>query len=385
MLSGRSACDLHADALAARLEAAREVGGVPFDLALASPARAGLAWRPGELSPLLADHRVAALEPGARGLPEARAAVASCLTARGAPGDPERVVLAASEGEALARLLQLLCDPGDEVLVPSPAPPLLDPLADLAGVRLARYPLRWEGEWRIDLGALAAAVGERARAVLVASPAEPTGALLSAGELRALDLLCAARGLALVGDERLADTALGPSPSVLGASGCLALHLGGLSGTCGLPQVRAAWIAAAGPERLVAPALERLEALAGAAPSVSATAQLALPRLLARREAFLGPLRARLAEARATLAEALPGTPVGACPGRGGWSAVLRVGEAVDEEALCLALLEEDGVALQPGLRFGFDRPGHLVVSLLTPPGVLREGVRRLAARLALG
>ncbi len=385
MLSGRTAWEPHADPLAARLEAARGAGGPLLDLVGASPALAGLGWRPGELSPLLADHRVASLELTPRGHPDARAAVASYLTARGAPGDPERVVLAASTGQAFSALLHLLCDPGDEVLVPSPSAPVLDPAADLAGVRLVRYPLRWDGEWHLDLAALAEAVGERTRAVVVASPASPTGALLNGGELRALDLLCAARGVALVGDEALADTALAPCPSVLSATESLSFHLAGLARTCGLPQLEAAWLAVGGPERQAAPALARLAGLAPVALSCSAVSQLALPRLLARREAFLGPLRARLAEARATLLEAPAGAALTPRPGRGGWLAVLAIGEAVDEEALCLTLLEEDEVAVLPGSALDFHDPGHLVVSLLTPPGILREGLHRLAARLALG
>ncbi len=89
---------------------------------------------------------------------------------------------------------------------------------------------------------------------------------------------------------------------MLRARECLAFHLSGLSKVCGLPQVKAGWIAAAGPEDEVAAALERLEVIADVYLSVSGPAQLALPTLLARREAFLGPLRARLAENRAAVA-----------------------------------------------------------------------------------
>ena len=78
-------------------------------------------------------------------------------------------------------------------------------------------------------------------------------------------------------------------------------------------------------------------------------------------------------------------TPATPWPGQGGWTAVLRIGETIDEEALCLTLLEEDGVAVQPGFLYDFERPGHLVVSLLTSPHLLRDGLRLLAARLALG
>jgi aspartate/methionine/tyrosine aminotransferase len=384
MLSRRTGWDLAANVFGARLDAARAAGGRLVDLTETDPTRCGLAWPAATLAEALADPRLARHEPSPQGLPEARAAVAAWLAARGAPVPPGRIVLTASTSEGYALLLKLLCDPGDEILVPAPTYPLLDVLARLEGVSLVRYPLAWDGEWHVDLAALAGRVGPRTRAVVVVSPSNPTGAVLSRPELDALDALCAARGLALVGDEVFADTAPAGTPSVAGARAALAFHLAGLSKTCGLPQLKAAWIAAAGPEALVGPALARLEVVADAYLSVSGPAQLALPRLLAARETFLSPLRARLAANRACLAPPA-GAPWDVLPARGGWSAVVRVGERTDDEALALSLLEEDGVAVWPGFLFDFDRPGHLVVSLLPPEGRFGEGVRRLAARLGRG
>jgi len=380
VLSRRTAWDLAANALATRVDAARAAGGALLDLAEWNPTRAGLVWDAAELSALLADPRLAAYRPSPRGPPEARAAVAAYLADRGAQVPPERVLLTASTSEAYAFLFKLLCDPGDEVLVPAPSYPLLDLLAGLESVRLARYPLRFDGEWHLDAGAVRAAAGERTRAVVVISPGNPTGALLAPAELEVLDALCAERGLALVGDEVFADSALRPFPSVLRARRALAFQLSGLSKVCGLPQIKAGWLAAGGPEQAVAPALERLEVIADAYLSVSASAQLALPRLLGRREAFLAPLRARLAENRAALADLPRGAPLGPLPGGGGWSAVLRVGETLDEEALCLALLG-DGLVVEPGFFYDFERPGHLVVSLLPEPRAFREGLARIAVR----
>jgi DNA-binding transcriptional MocR family regulator len=133
----------------------------------------------------------------------------------------------------------------------------------------------------------------------------------------------------------------------------------------------------------VAAALERLEVAADAYLSVSGPAQEALPALLAARETFLGPLRARLAENTAALAR-VPDPPFSVLRGEGGWSAVLQIGQRWDEEALCLALLE-DGVAVQPGFFYDFERPAHLVLSLLPEPAVFTEGLARVAARLGSG
>jgi hypothetical protein len=383
MPSRRTRWDLAANAFAARLDAVRASGAPLLDLTEANPTRAGFSWPVDLLASALADPRLARHDPSPQGPPEARAAVVGWLAAHGAAVPADRVLLTASTSEAYAFLLKLLCDPGDEVLVPAPSYPLLDLLAGLECVALVRYPLAYDGEWHVDVGSVAERVGPRTRAVVVVSPGNPGGAVLSTEELEALDALCAARGLALVGDEVFADTALRPAASVATARSALAFHLGGLSKTCGLPQLKLAWIAAAGPDALVRPALARLEVVADAYLSVSGPAQLALPRLLAARETFLAPLRARLAANRARLAPP-PGAAWDLLPSGGGWSAVLRLGERVDEEALALSLLAE-GVAVWPGFLFDFERPGHLVVSLLPHPEVLSEGSRRIAARLDRG
>ena len=381
MFSRRTAWDLRANALAARLEAARAAGAPLIDLTEANPTRAGLLWPTGRIEAALSQPGAATYAPDPRGAPPARRAVADYLASRGAAVDPGQILLTASTSEAYALLLKLLCDPGDEVLVPAPAYPLLDLLAGLEAVALRRYPLRYDGSWHLDPVELAAALGARVRAVVVVSPSNPVGAVLSAQELAALDELCAARGVALLCDEVFADSAAAPAPCVLAAPRrALAFHLSGLSKVCGLPQLKVGWLAAAGPAEQVAPALERLEVMADTYLSVSGPSQLALASLLPSRQAFLGPLRARLAENRASLA-ALPAGPFGELRSEGGWSAVLRVGERLDEEALCLALLE-DGVMVQPGFYFDFERPGHLVLSLLPRPEEFTEGLARIARRL---
>jgi aspartate/methionine/tyrosine aminotransferase len=384
-LSDRTAWDPSANALASRLEALRAVGAPLLDLTESNPTACGLAWPAGELAALLTQPGGDRYLPDPMGRPEARAAVAAYLAARGARVPDERVLLTASTSEAYGFLMKLLCDPGDAWLVPAPSYPLLDLLARLELVELARYPLRYDGEWIIDREALVRAITPRTRAVVVVSPGNPTGAVASADELRFLERLCAERGLALVSDEVFADTAAGAAPSAAACTDCLAFQLAGLSKVCGLPQLKAGWIAVAGPAAQVAPALSRLEVISDTYLSVSGAAQQALPALLDRRETFLRPLRARLAQNReAAHRGAGPGAAwgvLGGGAGGGGWSAVIRVGERIDEEALCLRLLDA-GLVVQPGFFYDFERNGHLVISLLPDPAVFRMGITRLAALL---
>jgi aspartate/methionine/tyrosine aminotransferase len=382
-LSRRASWDLAANRIAGRLEALRDAGAPLLDLTESNPTRCGLAWPADVLGAALAHPDVASYDPAPRGLAPARDAVAAYLAAHGARVDPAHVLLTASTSEAYGLLLKLLCDPGDEVLVPAPSYPLLDLLCGLEDVRVARYPVRYDGTWHIDPAALEQAIGERTRAVIVVSPGNPTGAVLAPDDLAAVERICADRGLALVGDEVFADTALERRVSVAAARSCLSFQLSGVSKVCGLPQLKLAWIAAAGPPGEVCRALERLDVIADTYLSVSGPAQLALPVLLADRERFLGPLRLRLAANRTTLeAAAVDGAPFGALRSSGGWSSVVRVGETLDEEALCLDLLD-DGVVVQPGFFYDFPRPGHLVLSLLPDPETFTRGAAILARRLA--
>jgi len=211
MFSDRARFDLSPNRLAESLAARRSAGAPLIDLTQSNPTRVALP-EPRELLGGLAADAARRYEPVPFGLPEARAAVARDFAGRGYPLDPERILLHASTSEAYGFLFKLLCDPGDEVLVPRPGYPLFDFLAGLESVRVQGYALAYDGEWHVDLEALARAVGSRTRAIVAVSPGNPTGAYLKHDELLGLESLCAERGIALVADEVFADFPLRDDP-----------------------------------------------------------------------------------------------------------------------------------------------------------------------------
>jgi aspartate/methionine/tyrosine aminotransferase len=388
MFSDRTRFDLRPNRLAERLAARRAAGARILDLTLTNPTRAGLPAAPGLLVPL-ADDAARSYEPLPFGLPAARAAVARDFARRGVPLGPDRIVLHASTSEAYAILFKLLCDPGDEVLVPRPGYPLFEFLAGLESVEAASYPLAHDGRWHLDLSALEAGITPRTRAVVVVSPGNPTGAFLAQDEFEALDALCARRGLALVSDEVFADFALRDDPRRAATAArdgrALAFTMGGLSKSCGLPQLKLAWTAVTGPEPLRASALARLEVVTDTYLSVGTPVQVAAPRLLERLAELQAPIRARTAENLRALRDALgPASPASLLEPEGGWSAVLRVPATSSEEERTLRLLETRGVLVHPGYFFDFPAEAYLVLSLLTPPDEFREGVAGVLADAVL-
>jgi hypothetical protein len=256
-------------------------------------------------------------------------------------------------------------------------------LTALESVRLVRYPLEHAVDcgWRIQRAALEAALSPRTRAVVVVHPNNPTGSYLQSEERAWLEALCAGRGLPLIADEVFLDYGSGAAceTSFATTRSTLAFALSGLSKLAGLPQMKLGWIALAGPERERKRARERLEFIADAYLSVGAPVQHAAAALLGLRGAVQRQIRARVAENESVLHERCAGVPGFRVLERaGGWYAVLELSESIDEEALCVRLLERHGVLVHPGFFFDFARSGVLVVSLLAQPADLAEGIARV-------
>jgi alanine-synthesizing transaminase len=386
MFSSRARWDLQPNRLSQLVASKRSRGCRVLDLTEANPTHAGIPCPDDLLAPLAhADAR--RYDPAPFGLPAARAAAAADFQRRGFPLPPERVFLSASTSEAYAFLFKLLADPGDEILVPRPGYPLFDFLATLESVAVRSYPLCYDGVWHLDLPALRALVGPRTRAIVVVNPNNPIGAFLKREERSALDELCAERELALVSDEVFADYSFRDDPrraaSVAADGSGLAFALGGLSKSCGLPQLKLAWTAVSGPESQRTEALARLEVIADTYLSVSTPAQVALPTLLARREELQAPIRARLQGNLQALRTRVAGSAATLLAPEGGWYAVLRVPATLSEEERVVRLLAERDVLVHPGYFFDFPHEAHLVLSLLTPGDVFAEGVERLLADVA--
>ena len=386
--------------MARALARLRARGAGLIDLTESNPTRVGLAYPAALLDPL-ADPAGLAYDPQPRGLPAAREAVARHLRGQGAGVDASRVVLAAGTSEAYSRLFTLLCDPGDEVLVPRPGYPLLDHLTRLDGVAPRPYPLVYHGAWEIDGDALRRRVTPRTRAVVVVNPNNPTGSFLSAADRDVVREVCRTHGLALIADEVFCRYALEPDPppppapgsaaaaaggrSVLGgADGVLTFALGGLSKAVGLPQLKLAWIVVDGPRRGVARALRALEFVSDAYLSVATPVQLAAGRLLDDGAAVAERIAARVRRNHAALRGRMAAHPAHTLlRAAGGWYAVVQVPATRSEEELVLDLIDRDRVAVHPGYLYDFPHEAFVVFSLLPEPRRFDEGAARVLARAA--
>jgi aspartate/methionine/tyrosine aminotransferase len=384
MISSRLPAHREANALARVIQARRRGGAAIVDLTESNPTQVGLSY-PDDLLAPLADARALDYEPQPLGLWQARAAVAGDFRRRGIVLSADRVALTSSTSEAYALLFKLLCDAGDEVLVPHPSYPLFEHLTRLESVAAIPYALECHGSWRIDVESVRRRVSGRTRAILIVSPNNPTGSLLHRDDLAELVDIAAAAQTPLIGDEVFADYRLDPAPCathILADGGVLAFSLGGLSKSAGLPQLKLGWIGFGGPSDRVDEVLAAYEIVADTYLSVATPVQAAAADLIERGAAIRSQILARVTRNLDALRKAAAAFPAATVlPVEGGWSAVIQVPSVVTEESLVLALLEHDDVLVHPGYFFDFPREAFVVVSLLVEPANFDRAVPLVLAR----
>jgi len=405
MFSDRTEWKLTRNCLTEALDAARASGAKILDLTLSNPTRAGLQYDEAAILEALSSPHAIDYDPQPKGLRSAREAVATYYRDWHAVRDfdAERLILTTSTSEGYSYIFRLMCNPGDELLVPKPSYPLFEFLADLEDVKLVPYPLIYDHGWQMDFHSLEKAVTPRTRGVVVVHPNNPTGSYVQAHELSELNAFCRKHGLAVIADEVFLDYRLDvgtaapgcpversstslPStksdvarPSFTANEDVLTFTLSGLSKISALPQMKVAWIAVSGPPSETVPALARLEVIADAYLSMNAPLQWATPALLDQRKSLqqqlLDRVRANLVELDRQLAGQKSCERLAV---EGGWYAVLRVPVTKSDEDLAVELLQKKSVLVHPGHFYDFPSDGYLVLSLIAPAGKFGEGVGRV-------
>lgn len=383
MFAERTNWNLAGNQLSEALARHRASGKRLFDLTASNPTECGFAYDREMILAALQNPAALRYQPNPKGLESTRLAVTEYYSARGVAVSAEDIVLTSSTSEAYSFLFRLLCDPGDELLIPAPSYPLFGFLADILDVKLTRYPLIYDHGWQIDFHSLQQAITERTRGVIVVHPNNPTGHFVKAGELAGLNEICAACAMALIADEVFLDFALADAKPITfaGNKAALTFAMSGLSKIAGLPQMKMAWLVASGSEESKKQAMERLEVIADTYLSPSAPVQLATPTFLEQRGGFQKQVMARVRRNLAELERQLRTQNIcSRLEVEGGWYAVLRVPAVKSDEELAINLVTTSDVYVHPGHFFDFDADGYLVVSLIAREEEFAGGIQRLLA-----
>jgi alanine-synthesizing transaminase len=374
MFSRRTEWNLAPNRLTLAHKEAVSSGKKIIDLTISNPTQTEIEYHESAILDALANPKSLDYDPQPKGLLSAREAVSQYY----APTiDPESLILTTSTSEGYSFAFRLLCNPGDEILVPKPSYPLFDFLAELQDVSLVPYSLIYDHGWQIDFHSLETALTPKSRAVVLVHPNNPTGSYISALERQHLNELCGRHKLALIVDEVFLDYAHGkPQPTFAANRDALTFTLSGISKISALPQMKLAWITTSGPSAEVAQAMQRLDIIADTYLSLNAPVQLAAPILLNQRKTIqpqlMNRVRANLAELDQQLAMQKSCTRLVI---QGGWYAVLRIPVTRSDEDFAIELLQRSGVLVHPGHFYDFPGDGHLILSLIAVQKEFRSGI----------
>jgi len=381
MFAKRTNWNLTPNRLSEALAAYRAAGKPLLDLTVSNPTECGFSYDREAILEALRNPAALSYEPNPRGLESGRNSVAQYYAERSEGVRVESIFLTTSTSEGYSYVFRTLCNPGEELLIPSPSYPLFDFLADIQDVSLVRYSLVYDHGWQIDFHALEQAITQKTRGIIVVHPNNPTGHYAKPAEMERLNAICSERGLAIIADEVFLDFSLSEDrpPSFATNVGASTFTLSGLSKISGLPQMKAAWVVVNGPEQWANEALARLEVIADTYLSLNAPIQLALAKFLDLRHAFqkqvVSRVRNNLAELDQQLAKQKNSSRLVL---EGGWCAVLKVPATMSDEALAIELLNSQGVYVHPGHFYDFSSDGYLVVSLLTNEAYFSDGIARV-------
>ena len=322
-----------------------------------------------------------------RGIPELRAAIARYHgRIYGGEHDPDRFYVTVGGMHAAQIAIRMFAGAGDELLIPSPCWPNFDAAARIVGAVPVSVPMEFGPTgWRLDLERLAAAVTPRTRAILVNTPANPTGWVATPEDIAGILALSRKHGLWIVADEIYGrfvyDPALtigtGRSPSFRDAmkTDDRVVFVQTFSKNWAMTGWRIGWLEA--PVGL-GPTIENLVQY-----TTSSFIQRAAVTAIEEGEEFVAAQIAQARRNRDLVCDGLRATNVVELPSpSGAFYAFFRVHGIEDTRRLALDLIDEAGVGLAPGTAFGPGGAAHLRLCFLRREEDIAEAVKRLARAL---
>jgi aminotransferase len=313
------------------------------------------------------------------GLPELRKLICAELATRydaDYAWDTECLITTGvSEGLDLA--LRVLLNPGDEVIVPEPCYVAYEPCVAFGGGVPVRVATRAEDGFAIDAAAVEAAITPRTKAILIGSPANPTGAVQPVAALQALVRLAEKHDLYLISDEiydRLTydgvHTCLGAVPGARERT----VVLGGFSKAQAMTGWRVGWICAPAPVAELCVRVHQYTMLC--APHVS---QIAAVEALSAADGDVREMVADYDRRRRVFVKGLREIGLD-CPEPGGafYAFPSIRGSGLDSETFAERLLKAESVAVVPGNVFGPSGEGHIRCSYATALPQLEEALVRI-------
>ena len=321
-----------------------------------------------------------------QGEPQTLAAIANHLTKRsGVPVSPEQVLFTAGTQNGLCTALLTLVQTGDEVLVPDPYYATYEGLVAASGATFVPVATRPEDNFHVTAQTIKKAITKRTKVLLLNTPSNPTGAVLTEKEIDEIGAVCERHDLWIICDEVYADMTFDVpfcSPFDRPHLRHRTLAVSSISKSHALPGFRAGWVASH-PDVTPRLVLVAEAMLFGSQPFI----EDALTVALNEQHPEVERLRLAFRERAETLIKVFADSQaITARMPEGGMFIMLDVRRTkLSGEEFAWQLLKEQNVSVMPGESFGKGGSGHIRIALTVDSEILRDAcieIRKLAEKL---
>ena len=314
-----------------------------------------------------------------QGLLSLRQAIAAKIQRiNGYTTDPATISITAGGTGALLAALQTICGPGDEALIPDPAWPMYANMLTIIGAKPVPYRLYPEAGWLPDLQEMERLVSPRTKALIINSPANPTGAVFPPALIEALVAFAQRHDLYLISDEayeelvyegeHLSPAAICNDGRIISAytfSKTYAMTGWRIGYVVARPDIASAVAAVVGPSYTNVPHIM----------------QWAAEAALAGPQECVGEMRSAYHQRRDTALGILRAQGIKAVPPRGAFYLLIDISPAgLPSSEFALRLLKEHNIAVAPGSAFGKTIDGYARISLASALSDLQTGLTGLCA-----
>lgn len=354
-------------------------------------------------------------QPHSKGLLKARQAIAFYYAKNQVELNPEHLLLTSGTSESFFYLFSYLAKAGENILTPNPAYPLFDYIANLSGIELRHYPLLEEKKWSVDLEALKKKTDEKTKAIVLVSPNNPTGSVVSASQIQEITEWANLKNIPLICDEVFSEfcfsicerggatggppiSASSEAMSKLGvrsdrtcfnfprpmkiAKPKLCFTLNGISKMFALPAMKLSWIAVTGENDRVEAAVDALETTADTFLSCHTAIQETLPVLFSEGWRFVESYREEVRQRRELALNLLQSSPkIEFVVPDGAFYLMFKLKNSAafsSEEEFVIQLMKRKGVFVHPGYFYDYEDGIHGVISFLCSPEKLEKGLKAL-------
>ncbi len=318
--------------------------------------------------------------PDPKGDFSARGAIKKFYETRGFRINTDNILVTSGTSESYLHMFRLLGGKDGEILFPNPGYPLFDHIAAIANVSLGHYQLDASNNWQVDVRDLESNISEKTRAIVLISPNNPTGGVLTKENLEAVLFVAEKHRLAVISDEVFSEFVYDDEkfPRVA-AMEKTSTHdvdiftLSGISKTYALPGLKLGWIVATGPN---APRyLDELELSVDTFLAANQLSQSMLPVIMEKGNSFVLDYRKRLEESR-KIAMKILGTNdhITFSKPMGGLYLFAQIhGYHGSDEDFVIELMEQTGIFVHPGYFYDYEKGLHVLISFVMEAGRLRQ------------